>query len=578
MAKLSDARYVAHTGATVLADKTKQVYRKSKRNARYIMMAFKLALKSVWKTSRFVVFLVSHLAITLTVLTVLICVYGVVTVIVADQLAFCLNPDEMNSGNNSIVIDIEDESQMSLAMAQALDLEKIASFYEQNTAGFQSWYEDFRITTLPNERPAKNIELYLLLNEIYSRPEINGESFKYPVNIVNAIGSMKFEARAQVLGLGEGERLFDSELEYYINGSGYCDPLGCPPGIWSSNLEYSGYSHIGCTFISQYEYPALADEQRAIYGGGGNIEAANAYYITSEELCRRDDMIAMTTSDDAFKYLNTIRLSNNVLSRRGFTTWLPDALYTYAYVDRISTEGRNRDTHNYSSSYHDSGNIAALEELQEQLNLTDKQCGDIASMLYCGDRNFHSSIDAFPNYEGISELPSKYASVSAATMVILYLEGYLDKLIQECNGDLTIFKDNYTITSMVFGEYSLSGTYPAITSLNADAPYMQCYTALENGTTKYAYPQEWVDAYKKFKDCSGELCNLLSSYEGVVRNQYGISSYIMGNVYYDALERVIIACYNYQDSKGKYVFRLHNVSTPNVTTTVIQSNTENTTN
>lgn len=559
MAKLKDLHENYKANAERLAVNTRKVYDRTVRTGKMLLGLLKLAIKTVWGACKTVVFVISNISVFAVVLAILIVVYGVITVIVADQLQFCLNPDEM-SAKSADTLEIEDDSQVYLAMAQALDRDKIAKYYKENTAGFQQWYENYRITTQTTETPAKMLDLYVLVNEIYNRPEINSPDYKFSVNMANVLGSMKLESRPSVLGLGSGDRLFNSEIEFYVNGSGYCDPLGCPAGIWSSNLDITGYSHIGCTYICEDEYPALASEQRAIYGGGGNITAGNARYITYDALSRRDNQLVMNTTDDSFKYLNTIRLSNSVMSHRGFTTWIPDALYTFAYVDRISTEGRNRDTHNYSSAYYDSGNIAALEEFQEQLGLTREQCGVIASMLYCGDRHFHSNVDALPNYEGINELSSDTASICAAVSTILYLEGYLDKIVMDCNGDLSVFYNNYVITEKIYGPYDLSGT-PTITSLDPNAAYMQCLKAIEAGTTNYDYPEEWIAAYKKMQNCYGSICQLLGMSEGIIRIQYGMSGYVVGNVFLDNLESVVNACYNYQDSKGNYIFRLYDIDT-----------------
>lgn len=575
MAKLRDIRDAAYANAVGMAAKVKRAYRITTKGCKLVINLFKLALKTVWNSCKLVVLIFSNLAVSLVVIAILISVYGVVTVIVANQLEFCLNPEEMQV-SSSTVTEVEDESQVYLAMAEALDRDKIAEFYSKNTASFQQWYEDYAITTLTTERPAKMIDLYLLVNEIYSRPEINNETYTFPVNMANVLGSLKLESSPSVLGLGKGERLFESEIEYYVNSSGYADPLGCPPGIWSSNLEILGYSNIGCTYICEDEYPSLASEQRAIYGGGGNISAGNARYITTEHLSRREEQLVMNTSDDAYKYLNTIRLQNSVMTHRGFTTWIPDALYNFAYCDRISTEGRDRDTHNYSSHYYNSGNKAALEEFQTELGLSREQCGVIMSMLYCGDRHFHCSVDALPNFEGIGNLQSDTASICSAVSTILYLEGYLDGIVADCNADLSVFYNNYVITEKIYGPYDLSGNYPHITSLNPDAAYMQCLNAIEAGTTKYNYPQEWIDAYKKMQTCYSNICERLSTYEGIIRIQYGMSAYVVGNVFLDNLEQVVEACYNYQDSSGKYIFRLHNVDTSNlqsVTEAATESNT-----
>lgn len=574
MAKLRDIRNVAYANATDMANKVKKAYKATKRMCKLIINLLKLAIKTVWNMCKLVVFALSHITVTLVAITILICVYGVVTVIVADQLQFCLNPDDMRDGNSDLT-DVDDPSLVYLAMAEALDRDKIAEYYSKNKDGFQQWYANHAITNLPNERPAKMIDLFLLVNEIYSRPEINNDSYTFPVNMPNVLGSLKLESSPSVLAFGDGERLFESEIEYYCNSSGYADPLGCPPGIWSSNLEISGYSNIGCTYICEDEYPALASEQRAIYGGGGNVSAGNARYITADHLSRRDSQKSMSTSDDSYKYLNTIRLKNSVMTHRGFTTWIPDALYNFAYCDRISTEGRNRDTHNYSSSYYDSGNKAAVEELQSMLDLTREQCGAILSMLYCGDRHYHCSVDALPNFEGIDKLQDDTSSICAAVTIILYLEGYLDTIVEECNKDLSVFYNNYVITEKIYGPYSLTGSYPHITSLDPDAAYMKCLKALESGSTNYEYPKEWITAYKKMQNCYGDICERLGTYEGIIRIQYGMSAYVVGNVFLDNLEQIVYNCYNYQDSSGNYVFRLYDIDLSKIEQSVVAGEASN---
>lgn len=516
----------------------------------FVFKLFKLATKLVWKFGKFVVFFFSNITAFAIILSILISVYGVATVIIADNLRFTLNPDKMKAGSLSDI----DENDF-YAKAKALDREKIAQYYEENKVSMQAFFQSIQITNQPNERPAKDIDLFILVNEIYNRPELNSEDYEYPIELACVLGAMKIEATAGALGLGNGSRLTNSEIDFVENSFGYCDPLGNKANLWLSNVDRKSTGGIGCTYISEDEFPALDTEQRSILGGGGNIQNNNASYISYDNLTRQSNQVEMKNTDDSFKYLDTIRLSNDRCSYRGFTTWLADAIYTYAYMDRLTTNGLNRDTHNRSTMYYDSGNIQALREFQSELNLEDEQIGVIASMLYGGDRAFHCSVDALPNYAGIEELNPEVRSTCVAVSTILYLEGYLDGIVEKADNNLMYFKNNYTITEDIYGPVDTSGT-AKITSLNPDGAYMLCLKKLESGTTEYKYPDEWVEAYKRMQDCYGDISQKINMAEGVMRIQYGMSSYVQGKVYLLSLEKIVDAYYYYQDSNGNYIFRL----------------------
>lgn len=553
MRKLISFRDSAHSSAQAIADRTKKTVKGISNVGRFVVGLFKLALKLVWKCCKGIVFVISNITGFLILLTLLVSVYGVITVIVADQLKFALNPDEMTASS-----EVDDSSKSYYDKAKALDLDKIEKFYTENTAGFQQWYEDYRITALTTERPVKMIEGYLLVSEIYDRPEINNSDYDFKTDKAMVLGSYMIECTGNQKAFGEGERLIKTEIPLYVNSSGYADPLGNSPSIWSNNINIDGSYSLGCTYISELEYPNLDDSQRAIYGGGGNIKAINAKYISETALDRHSDMVSMTSSDDAYKYLNTVRLNNTMCTWRGFTTWIPDAFYTYAYTERIMANGMDRDTHNtVASVYYAGGNVFALRELKDELNLTDEQCGSIMGMMYCGDRLFHSTLDEFPNSSNADTSSTSITGANAATTTILFLEGYLDSIVESHSGDLTYYTSNYKITEEIYG--SISGSPPYIASMSADSAYYKCRKELEAGTTKYTYPKEWVDAYYKMEDLvASQLGNGYYS-QGVIRVQYGMQSYVEGNIYIDGMERIIDACYNYQDNNGNYVFRLYDV-------------------
>lgn len=554
MAKWHDFTESASSHAKKIAQNAKKTIKTIRRTAKAIKLLIKLAVKMVWGACKFVVLCLSNITVTMVVLAIMISVYGVVTVIVANELLFTLNPDKSDSGDELDLSALSEEEKY-IAMAKALDRDKIEDYYTKNTNGFKEWYKEFQITEQAVENPAMMTDIFLLINEIYTRPEINGDTYDTILNKYMVLGSTLLESRA---ALPTGTRLFNSEIKYNINPSGYADPLGCSPLIWSNNTALDATSEVGCTFISQYENANIPDEQRAIYGGGGNISNNNSWYITTSALTRRDSMVSVGANDDAKKYLSTIKLKNGVYSNRGYLTYIPDSYYTFAYFDRIMAEGRDRTTH-YSAPnyYYSGGNAAAVLELKDDLGLTKEQAGTIMGLLYCGDRHFHSEVDALPNFDNFSSLNQDIAGTCIVVNATLYLEGFLDSIASEYDGHISQIKTMFEVSEKIYGECEYGGSVSYVTKVTPDSAYSKCLELVNSNGTNFSYSQKWTDIYKSMETKATTLHNKLgfSKSERLVRMTYAPICYVAGNVYYTGLKRVVEECYNYQDSNGKYIFR-----------------------
>lgn len=554
---LKESKYVADKFAVDV----KRNIRNIKRACKAISLLFKLAYKMVWGIIKSIIFALSHVTVFITIVAILISVYGVTVVILANELQFTLNPDVAES--DELDLSALSEEERYIAMAKAVDRDLISDYYSKNTNGFQSWYDAYNITGNVGENPAMMLDMFLLINEIYSRPEINGEKYDTTINKVMVLGCSKLESQSV---LTSGKRIFDSEITLNSNGY-YKHPLGNDPHIWSNNTALNAGSGIGCTFVSEYEKSGIADEHRAILGGGGNIQANNAWYITEGALSRQDNMVSMGANDDVKKYLNTIRLNNGICSYRGFTSYMSDAFYNFAYTSRIVAEGRDRDTHvAVPSAYYAGGNASAVLELKDSLGITKEQAGTIMDMVYCGDRHFHSIIDALPNFENFDSLDSDIAGLAITVNATLYLEGYLDKIADEYNGKLSSIASYGNIAEKIYGDVSYGNGLSKINNITSDCYYMKCLEQLEkndndSGRVNFKYSEKWLNKFKSMKTQGPGLAYKLSfsETERLVRITYSACCYVSGRVYYSGLEKLAEACYNYQDGNGKYIFRTSNI-------------------
>ena len=525
-----------------------------------IFVLFKMAFKAVWRFCKLIVFTINHFSVAVVILSIIISVYGVVVVILAGELEFALNPD---TKEEEIVEELDfsgmSEYEKYRAMSEALDLDLVEEYWKKNTNDFKEWYEDYQITSSANETPAMMVDIYLLVDDIYTRPEINDDSYDKIIDRKTLLGAHYLES---AIDLPDADRLYDAPLELVVNSAGYSNPLGNKPSIWTSNIPLNSGSDIGCTFISKYENEDIPDEQRSIYGGSGNISHLNAGYISKDRLSRRDDMQKIAESDKAIKYLKDFKLpgTSKVVSR-GDTTWIPDTFYTFAYTTRIVAQGMDRGTHvKDDNTYFISGNANALTKMQDDMGLTKEDAGTIASMLYCGDRHFHCQVDALPDSADFDSLDSEIAGTCIVVNSTLFLEGYLDEIAKEYDGKMSGISTMFNISEKIYGECSYSGGVSCVTKVTDDSAFMKCLKKIDIGDTEYDYTKKWLDIYKSMETKATEIHNKIdfSPSERLVRMTYAPICYVCGSVYLQGLENVIDALYNYEDD-GKKVFRKYDV-------------------
>jgi len=547
-----------------------------KKIGKFVLTAIKTALRMIKKVLKTVLKVMLSLNATMVVLILLISTFGIVYVIQSGALDFVLQ-SELGTEDSSDPLNglsPDDGDLYYMAVAGALDLEKIYSYWNNNTNGFKDWYNgQYNITSLQTECPSKMIELFMLNDEIYNRSEINGSSYDFIINKVCSLGCFMIESSQQVFSFGDSESLFDSPIGYHCNRSGYADPYGNDPRIWLTTGSLAGTTSMGCTFISRYENENIADEHRAIFGAMPAIKAGQAGYITESTLTRNSGMTIVGLNDDAGSYLNSKVLNNTISSSsyfternsttRGFTTWIPDAMYNYAYTDRIYSSGHDRDTHNQSSKYYAGGNFNAVKELQTTYSLTKEQCGTIMDMLHGNDRIWHDPMDCIINQDDTASYMHNYTGEFASIMIIFYLEGVLDEIATTYNGRFgssSYFP--YTLAETLFGARSGS----SITSLSDTAYYKKIYDMIDHGTTKNTYSQEFIDSFKLFNtNYNSAISSLLVGNgftgQGLVHLVYGMTCYVAGTIMITGIRNLIHALYYYQEaSSGKYIFRLKDIS------------------
>lgn len=576
MNNFNDFRNRAINNAKTIATGVKNGIKFVKTGLLFIAKLFMTALKLVWSTFKGLVLLVSSTTSIMVVLLILISTFGVVTVIISGELDFILKgtnvSDEFDPLNG---LSPDDGDIYYMAVCEALDIDKISQWFTSNTNDFKAWYENnYLIDMNPNENPAKMIDLFMLNDEIYNRSEVNGDSYQFTMNKAIVIGDFMIECSTANRILGSGSRLWNSEISYECNSSGYCDPFGNNPKEWLMDNALDCHDTVGYTFVSRYEKDSIANEHRAVYGSIYSIRNGRAGY-PSEGNIIRNTMNTVGTGDDVSTYLDTIKLNhpvsptstNNDLNSnvRGFATWIPDALYTFAMQSRVYAEGYDYSTHNTTpDDYRYGGNVSAMELLMHDINISKEEAGTIMNFLYCGRRHYNAIVDCMPgspDFDGVDDSSCRGEGIVLST--VFFLEGVLDEIADSYDGSLKNMKNGYFADDVSQVLYGPTDTFHDVTSLSPDSYYKKILDKIEHGTAKHQYPEDWIELFKLYDSNWSSIYDALhygSAYEKQTRLVYGMTCYVAGQIILKGMRKLIQACYDYQDSNGKYVFRLKDIN------------------
>lgn len=490
-----------------------------------------------------------------------IIILSIGAIIIDDTITFTADEEKFTGqvGTGGF-IDPNDPNYFYL-VAQALDKDKINKDYESSPQ-MKNFFEEYSIGTgtymNPNtkEYPGKDIDIYEMCSEIIQRPEINGASFDSDVLMETVLGNWSCESGRR---MGTGKRLYDSELYFYVNGAGFCDPLGQAASIYTTPMYISdGYS-AGMSFISKGENPSIPDEQRAIFNSGyPNISAGDissrVFYPTELAYSRRSDGLkTATASDAAIKHLLGCKLNGGGgIRNRGSLTWLPDAMYTAYYANRIMNEGHDRDTHYTTDAIRK--NNESIKKLCEDAGLDRKQTSAVLGCFASSNRYFKweaQTVEGNTPENNTGCVPSGYHGLLIYTYIVMIGEGSLDK-IAETHKTKDITAPIQLINEM-YGDPSLGGGAQIFsTSEYAKLKKAGSYTHKYNANTLkcFNYFGEYY-AYSEGQSPFGQRAENIN-YPGL--------SYIYGTMTKRDLETMIQAYYDYQDASGNHPYRLYEVA------------------
>lgn len=589
MNNLNDFGQRAMNNAKTIVKNVKRGMKVVKTGLLFVAKLFMLALKLVWTVLKGLVLLASSTTGVMILLVILISTFGVVTVIISGELDFILKGTTVSDEGDPLNgLSPDDGDLYYMAVCEALDIDKISQWFTANTNGFKAWYENnYLIDMNHNENPAKMIDLFMLNDEIYNRSEINGDSYEFLMNKAIVIGDFMVECSTANRKLGEGSRLWNSEISYECNSSGYCDPFGNNPKEWLMDNALDSHDTVGYTFVSRYEKDTIDNAHRAVYGSVYSIRNGKAGYPSEGNITRKT-MSVVGTSDDVATYLDTIKLNHPISSRsthnnlnsnvRGFATWIPDAFYTLAMQSRVYAEGYDYSTHNtVPGDYRYGGNVTAMTLLMRDVNISKEEAGTIMNFLYCGRRHYNAIVDCMPgspDFDGVSSSSCRGEGIALST--IFYLEGVLDEIADSYDGSLRNMKNGYFADDISQALYGPTNSHHDVTSLSEDSYYKKILDKIEHGTAKHQYPSDWAELFKLYNSNWSSIYSALhygSSYEKQTRLVYGMTCYVAGQIILKGMRKLIQACYDYQDSNGKYVFRLKNISAElqNIITTLDES-------
>ena len=520
-----------------------------------LLKLFNSSIKRVLKLLKLLVTFLFSNTVLLIILLIVIILLGLTTIILGNKITFSANKEELQNNasqlfNGQLDPNAEDYYYQ---MALALDRDKIAKDYDSSDQ-MKNYFEPLRIGTngRSKEFPAKDIDIYITSCEMEARKEINNDSFDSKVMMEFILGNWSCESTR---AMGSGKRLIDSELALYVNSSGYADPLGQRPSIFTDYQTLASGNSVGCTYISYDENSNIPDEQRAIYGCKENIKNNEAYFITSENLYRNQDgLIKTNTSDAGASYIMKQTLPSGK-SRGSITCW-SDAMYTAFYANRVMNEGHDRDTHNTSGSYN-MANIKALKEVCANNGFDADETSQLLGM--------QAAMNRFCKWEALKVIENSYASedgysisknygVAMYTYMVLIGEGCMDELIGEGKHTLDYGSNTY-LTTRLFGNASAGSA----SCIDSSSMYAKCESLIESGSTKHKYTTNTLAGFKQFRNlwANSEGASPYGQRDDILK--YSGISYIMGSVIRSDLETMIEDYYNYQDASGKYIYRLYDV-------------------
>ncbi len=475
----------------------------------------------------------------ITVFIVLICLFVSVVVIVEGEVTFIGSKVVLSQEVSASELDPSSPTYY-YEMALALDIDKIQS--DWNSKGeMKQFFEERSVGKSSGETPGKLIDIFVLLNEICARTEINSDSDVVTLYPYYCLGCWVSESGFAV---GTGERLTSCEIPLNTNSSGYSDPFGDSSLIWTSQSSLSGTSSIGNTYICKQENESLEDSKRAILGGSGNLFGnGQAVYISDEHFTRNDHEGFVQVGDEAYNHLQSI--SQSLTRTRGDITWLPDSCYTFFYKARLFVDGLDRDTHNTGSQ---SASMSKMCEELESLGVPQETISECVTMVYMSERYYRADMDKWPTAEGVTSSSTSCGLTCALTM--MDCEGLLE--FDESH-ELSEFTSNRVISELVYGSYD---NY----TLSSDSAYSKLLEKIENGELKYNWSQEVIDCALKMQSMwtSGDWGKYNQSY---YKYFYSCNNVVQGKLLEKTLRELVQAYYEYQDSDGNYVYRKYSVST-----------------
>lgn len=495
-------------------------------------------------------------ALIMSFLIVLIMVLGIGVIIADGKVSFTQNADNLKqlSLGEAGVID-PNAPDYYYQVAQALDIDKINSDMKK-IPQMKNFFNDLRIyptdTSKSVEYPGKDIDIYMLCCEIEARPEINSDNFDSQVLMEFILGNWRCESGC---AMGTGERLWDSELPYYCNSSGYCDPLGQHHALYTGSYLLTSTNSVGCSFISKWENKDIPDEQRGVFNS--NYAAISAsdissrtFYPSNTALFRNDaNVLKASSSDKAIQYLINHKIKGAEVAHRGSFTWLPDAFYTAFYANRVMNEGRDRDTHNSTTNI--TGNNKAIKEICYDAGLTEEQVSLVLGAFASSNRFFKW------NTQNVKEGPAG-SSGTDGLLIYTYMCLFGENVLQDYASQhhSAEFTSNTAIRNAMFGDPNYGAT-----AIYTDSLYASIRTKINanNGLSK-SYNQNTIDGFLSFASF-WENSEGADPYGQKSHNlQYPGLSYIYGAMLKQDMETMIEAYYNYTDASGNHPYRLYEVS------------------
>lgn len=474
----------------------------------------------------------------ITLFIVIICLFISVLVIVKGDITF-IGTKVINSQSVNASTELDPNSPTYYYdMAQALDIDKIQS--DWNSKGeMKQFFQERALNKSDGETPGKLIDIFILLNEICVRTEINSSTDTIKLYPYYCMGCWVSESGFAV---GSGERLVSCEIPLKTNSSGYSDPLGDSHLIWVNQTTLKSTYSLGNTYICKQENETLDDSKRAILGGSGNLFGnGQAVYVTDEHFTRKDHVGLVQSSDEAYKYLQSI--SSKLERPRGDITWLPDSCYTFYYKARVFSEGLDRDTHNKGAQ---ASTITKIAEELNTLGVPQETISECIMMIYMSERYYRADMDRWPSASNYAE--SSTSGGLTCALVMMNCEGLLNF---EESHSLSEFTNNRVISKLVYGDYK---TY----TLDPNSAYSKLVEKINSRGLKYNWDQKVINCALKMQSmwASGNWGPHSQSY---YKYFYSCNNIVQGKLVDSSLKKLVESYYNYQDETGAYCYRKYTI-------------------